>query len=173
MAPGATRPRLAKIASLAFAAAIVAVGGACRDRGHAIPVERCAGFSFVAANDDEAAAARKLMYASAIEFGLRFEDNSFGTLAPRAEILWSSDRGDRLVLAGYRNRFTKRTDYSVLFLIGDVAHYRYPIATCGRTPEQFGRLRAVFSERWQVGDEPSPSAMPAPHPGRNQGNQDT
>lgn len=147
--------RVGLASAVLTAAALV---GACRGGGHAIPVARCAGFYFVAANDAEAVAARKLMYASAIEFGLRFEDSSFGTLSPRAEILWSSDRGDRLVLAGYRDGFTKRTEYSVLFLIGGVEHYRYRTATCGRTPEQFDRLRAAFSGQWQVRDLPARAA---------------
>lgn len=92
------------------------------------------------------------MYAAAIEFGLRFEDTSFGLAAPRAEILWSSDRGDRLVLAGLRNNFTKQTSFSILYLIGGVDSYRYPTASCEKSPKEFNRLHRLFSERWPLQD---------------------
>jgi hypothetical protein len=137
---------------LALIIAGMVLVSACKDkdRGYAIPVQSCAGFSFVAATDEEAASARKLMYASAIEFGLPFNDKSF--LSPNAVILWASDKGDRLALTGFRDQFTKRTEYSVRFLIGGVDHYRHRIATCGRIPAQFERLRVVFAEKWNLRD---------------------
>ena len=144
----------------AFLIASTVLLGACRDRTYAIPVTTCSSFSFVAATDAEAVLARKLMYASAIEFGLRFEDNSFGTSGPRAEILWSSDRGDRLVLAGHRYSTADQTSYSVLYLIGGVDNYRHPTASCGATPKQFEHLREIFSEEWDLRDIKTSSVLP-------------
>lgn len=124
----------------------------CASRGYNIPVTTCSSFSFTAVNDAEATAARKLMYAAAIEFNLRFDDTSFGLSAPRAEILWSSDRGDRLVLAGLRNNLTKQTSFSILYLIGGVDGYRYPAAVCEKSPDQFNQLHHLFSEKWPLQD---------------------
>ena len=138
----------------------IALISSCASRGYAIPVTRCSSFSFTAANDTEATSARKLMYAAAIEFGLKFEDTSFGISAPRAEILWSSDRGDGLVLAGLRNNFTKQTNFSILYLIGGVDGYRYPAATCGKTPEQFNHLHRLFSEKWLLQNLKVSSGIP-------------
>ena len=147
---------------LQFSLAVIGIVliSSCTSRGYTIPVTRCASFSFTAVNDAEATSARKLMYAAAIEFSLRFEDTSFGLAAPRAEILWSSDRGDRLVLAGLRNNFTKQTRFSILYLIGGVDGYRYPTASCGKAPEQFDRLYRFFSERWPLQDLQVSSEVP-------------